>query len=317
MVNPASAALRAARLDRDDPGELSRQGERQQADAGEKIRGGRISACAGELGNHRDQFAEHEVVGLEEDRRREPVLELSDGAPQQRLVALRSGGAHVAEVVFRPGLRGRRSPGPLVDRARHFDRVLPGVGASVAARGSDGSKGLVEQGHQKRTLLDVLDAMGLELKEPHLDFLAEAPELEAGARPVAERARASAHPDFELPALGEPVVEQLLEDLPLDLELERILQVLPLAAAAPSEMGTRRLLSPRSGFDQLGDHPPDEVLLAFDRPHADPVAGDGERNEDHLSFVPAEPHAAVDELVDPDLERGRGGARRASGRRHR
>src|SRR5262245_40326693 len=146
----------------------------------------------------------------------------------------------------------------------------------------------------------------MKLKETDLGVGADATHLAARASAVFERLRRGTHSDLESARLRQIVPEHALEDPTLGLGLQRVVEMLPLAAAARAEVGTGRLLPSGTGFDALDDLGADEVLLLLDRPHPHAVAGRREWHEDDLPLVPPQTGAAIDELLDRELERLRG-----------
>jgi hypothetical protein len=74
------------------------------------------------------------------------------------------------------------------------------------------------------------------------------------------------------------------------------------ASTAFPEMGTYRLNAPNSRLQELHCFRSDKRLLFFDRPHAQPVSGNGEWDKNYLALVFAQSHASINELFDCEVK---------------
>ena len=107
--------------------------------------------------------------------------------------------------------------------------------------------------------------------------------------------------------------QRLDRRLRLELRLSFVLEVLQIAAAAPLEVGARRLTPSRPRLEDADDLRAAEVGMPLDHAHQQPVAGCGERNEERRAVDASDPFAAGDELLDRDLDLVEPG----EGQRHR
>ena len=157
---------------------------------------------------------------------------------------------------------------------------------------------------KKRARFNVLDPVRLQAEESRAGAGTGARHLDAGARPVTERLRRRRHADFKRPRFRQMMMQGFFQDPPLEFKLLRILQMLPLASAANSEMRARGILPSGSGLQKLDDGGARKVPFLFRETHPDPVARSGEWDKDHLALMAAETGAAVDQLVDFDFKLG-------------
>jgi len=107
--------------------------------------------------------------------------------------------------------------------------------------------------------------------------------------------------DFDLPFgnLDPAQTSQVLdEDRPFPPELLGIVDMLPVAPAAPFEEGTSRFDPGRSGLDDTLQGREDDPASAPGNGYPDRFPGNRTGNKDRLSFGAYEGSAAVDELFD-------------------
>jgi hypothetical protein len=97
------------------------------------------------------------------------------------------------------------------------------------------------------------------------------------------------------------VIENLFEDQTLGLDLATVVEVLPVAPAAPPEIRARRRAAAGTGFQDLQDFGTGIPLSRFPIAHQKPVAWCRKGDENDLSLVMSKSLATVHELLDPDF----------------
>jgi hypothetical protein len=102
------------------------------------------------------------------------------------------------------------------------------------------------------------------------------------------------------------MVESLFEDSAFRLDLQSIIDMLPLAAAASAKMRARRDAPAAPRLQYLRDLGTDKTFLLFDGTNLRTISWNSEGSEDHFALVPAQPFTTIDELFDIHLESGGG-----------
>jgi hypothetical protein len=99
------------------------------------------------------------------------------------------------------------------------------------------------------------------------------------------------------------MVESLLQDPSLGLNLEGVIDMLPLASAAGSEVGTWRVHASRSCCQHSDDPGAEESFLSLSGADLHMIARQSKRDEDNLALVTSETLATVYHLLYDHFER--------------
>ena len=94
----------------------------------------------------------------------------------------------------------------------------------------------------------------------------------------------------------------LFQDLSLGFHLTGIFQLLPVTSSAFCEMRAGRRDPSVSRFDYLDDFCPDICLFFSNRTHKKAVSRYRERHKNHFAVMPAKTGAAIDKLLNSDME---------------
>jgi len=92
----------------------------------------------------------------------------------------------------------------------------------------------------------------------------------------------------------------LLNLRPLRFELQAVFHVLVGTAAATSEVGARRLNPAGRGLHQAPGQRPLKPASLLDNLNVQHFTGNGERNKNHLAFVPGYPVTPEGNVLNPE-----------------